>query len=232
MKPFHFQQFEIQQSKNVFRVGTDGVLLGALANVSEARNILEIGAGTGLISLMIAQRNPNSKILALDINEEAVNLATENFFNSPFSERMSILYQDFKTFQSENKFDLLISNPPYFEENSSSKDILARQRLELDFEDLISQSSKMISNEGVFSVIIPSDFANEFEELAIENKFFLIRKINIFGIEGGVLKRTILEFSKTKRKTEVSNFSIEKRPRIYSDHYIELTKEFHVFGKK
>ena len=118
MKPFRFQQFDIQQNADVFRVGTDAVLLGALANLSEAKNILEVGAGTGIISLMIAQRNPEAQILAIDINSEAVNISQANFSNSPFSDRIKSQLQDLKNFETEEKFDLIISNPPYFEINS------------------------------------------------------------------------------------------------------------------
>ena len=91
MKPFRFQQFSIQQSKNVFRVGTDGVLLGALCSLSSPNNILEVGTGSGLISLMLAQRESSAEILAIDINSEAIELAGINFKNSPFSDRLKII---------------------------------------------------------------------------------------------------------------------------------------------
>ena len=162
MKPFRFQQFDIQQNADVFRVGTDAVLLGALANVSKAKNVLEIGTGTGIVSLMIAQRNLEAKILAIDINSEAVNISQANFSNSPFSDRIKSQLQDLKNFETEEKFDLIISNPPYFEINSSEKDILARQRLELNFSDLIKKSSQLLSENGLFSIIIPIDSEKEF----------------------------------------------------------------------
>ena len=123
MKPFHFQRFSIAQSQEVFRVGTDGVLLGALANCMEAQNILEVGTGTGLIALMLAQRNPNAQILALDINEKATELSRENFKNSPFSERLTSINQNFKAFETQQKFDLIVCNPPYFENNFIQKSI-------------------------------------------------------------------------------------------------------------
>ena len=97
MKPFRFQKFDIIQHENVFRVGTDGVLLGALCQVENAQKILEVGTGTGLISLMLAQRKANAEITALDLNEDAVKLAQENFKNSPFSERLQVFHQDFKS---------------------------------------------------------------------------------------------------------------------------------------
>ena len=231
MKPFRFQKFDILQHKNVFRVGTDGVLLGALCQVENAQKILEVGTGTGLISLMLAQRNANAEITALDLNEDAVKLAQENFKNSPFSKRLQFFHQDFKTFESQEKFDFVVCNPPFFEENNSVKDVLARQQVELTFRNLIEKASKILSSEGIFSVIIPSESVQEFENLAEDFDLYLVRKVNIFGIENGVLKRNVLEFSKKKSALETLDFTIEKSPRKYSDQYLELTKEFHVFGK-
>ena len=231
MKPFRFQKFDIIQHENVFRVGTDGVLLGALCQVENAQKILEVGTGTGLISLMLAQRNANAEITALDLNEDAVKLAQENFKNALFSERLQVFHQDFKIFESQKEYDFVVCNPPFFEENNSVKDILARQQVELTFRNLIEKASKILSSEGIFSVIIPSESAQEFENLAEYFDLHLVRKINIFGIENGVLKRNVLEFSKKKSALETLDFTIEKSPRKYSDQYLELTKEFHVFGK-
>lgn len=232
MKPFRFQQFDIQQNADVFRVGTDAVLLGALANVSEAKKVLEIGTGTGIISLMLAQRNPEAKILAIDINSEAVNISQTNFINSPFSDRIKSQLQDLKNFETEEKFDLIISNPPYFEINSSEKDILARQRLELNFSDLIKKSSQLLSENGLFSIIIPIDSEKEFNQICSNNNLFLQRKVIIKGIKTSEPKRLVLEYSFKNSEAKIENFVIEKAPRIYSDEYLELTKDFHQFTKK
>lgn len=231
MKPFKFKYFEISQSKDVFRVGTDGVLLGALASVSNASNVLEVGTGTGLISLMLAQRNPGAQFLGIDINEAAVELTQLNFENSIFNARMKSILQDFKNITTEEKFDLIVSNPPYFEESGSGKDKIARQTVELNFLQLISKSSKLLSGKGLFSVIIPADVGDDFVMLAKESLLFLYRKINIKGIENSKVKRLILEFSLTEKPLVESDFIIEKSPRKYSDPYLELTKEFHIFGK-
>lgn len=229
MKPFKFKQFEIQQSADVFRVGTDGVLLGALANIDLAGNVLEIGTGTGLVSLMLAQRNLKANFLGIDINEEAVNLTKINFENSPFASRLKNIFQDFKTFETQEKFDYIVSNPPYFEESSSDKDKIARQTVELSFQQLISKSSQLLSANGIFSVIIPFEIGENFIEITRENQLFLNRKINIYGIETSKVKRLILEFSLHEKTPNESDFIIEKSPRKYSDQYLELTKEFHVF---
>ncbi|KQT31086.1 tRNA (adenine-N6)-methyltransferase [Chryseobacterium sp. Leaf405] len=231
MKPFTFKQFEIQQSKDVFRVGTDGVLLGALATVNGFSKVLEVGTGTGLISLMLAQRNSDAAFLGIDINEEAVNFTQLNFQNSPFSTRLHNIYQDFKEFKTEDKFDLIVSNPPYFEASDSKKDKIARQTVELNFKQLISKSSTLLSENGIFSVIIPVEVGNDFIEIAKENQLFLIKRINIKGIENSKTKRLVLEFSLTEKSLEEQGFIIEKSPRQYSDQYIELTKEFHVFKR-
>ena len=231
MKPFRFQQFSIQQSKDVFRVGTDGVLLGAMCNVKNAKKILEIGTGTGLISLMLAQRNVSAKISAIDINENAVKLASENFRNSIFNENLKVELKDFKNFETNENFDLVVCNPPFFEKNASTKDVLARQQVELNFRNLVEKSTEIITKKGILSIILPSEAATDVKSLAEEFNLYLVREINIFGIEGGNLKRNILEFSLAQKPLEISDFVIEKKPREYSDQYLNLTKNFHVFGK-
>jgi tRNA1Val (adenine37-N6)-methyltransferase len=230
LKPFHFKNFSILQDNLVFRVGTDAVLLGTLSSVNDFENILEIGSGTGIISLMIAQRNLNAKILAIDINEKATKLSDLNFRNSIFSERLSAENVDFNTFKSENKFDLIICNPPYFEITpQSDKDEIARQKIHLNFAQLIINTESHLEKKGIFSVIIPTESEKQFEEIAVENSLFLSKKIIIFGREDLKPKRVILEFKKVKTSTEISDFIIEKSPRKFSDQYLEITKDFHVF---
>ncbi len=231
MKPFIFKQFEIRQSADVFRVGTDGVLLGALADINGAVKVLEVGTGTGLISLMLAQRNPQAEFLGLDINHEAVALTQFNFETSPFRSRLKNIRQDFKTFTPQGKFDHIVTNPPYFEVSGSDKDKIARQTVELNFSELISKSSELLSEQGIFSVIIPAEAGNEFIKIAQDSHLILIRKINVKGIENSKVKRLVLEFSLTRKPLEESEFIIEKSPRQYSDQYLELTKEFHVFKR-
>ncbi len=210
MKPFTFKQFEIQQSKDVFRVGTDGVLLGALADIESAFRVLEIGTGTGLISLMLAQRNQQAVFLGLDINADAAALTALNFENAPFRERMKNIHQDFKTFETKEKFDLIVSNPPYFEESGSEKDKIARQTVELNFMQLIGKSAQVLSEDGLLSIIIPVEAGDVLISIAEENKLFLNRKVNIKGIEGAKVKRLVLEFSFTEKQLNESEFIIEK----------------------
>lgn len=230
MKPFRFQQFSISQSAEVFRVGTDSVLLGVLSNIKDAQRVLEVGTGTGLISLMIAQRNPDAKILAMDINEKAVELAKSNFENSPFSDRLRVELQDFTQFSFDEKFDLIVCNPPYFEKmEHSQKDVLARQQITLNFEQLIKNASKNLTENGIFSVIIPKISDDFFTERCQDFGLKIQRRINIKGNANSEIKRCILEFCKTPKNYTEEILILEKSPRQYSDEYLALTKDFHIF---
>ena len=232
MKPFRFQQFEIHQSSDVFRVGTDAVLIGALSNVVNAKQILEVGTGTGIISLMLAQRNANANILANDTGDFAFSFGFENRFRERNYSVIVSQLLDFKQSDAKDQFDLILSNPPYFETNSSEKDILARQRLELDFSDLIQKASELLSGQGLFSVIIPIDSEKQFTQICSDNLLCLQRKVIIKGINTAKPKRVVLEYSFQKSEVTEENFVIEKSPRVYSDEYLELTKDFHLFNKK
>ena len=231
MKPFQFKQFSIYQSKNVFRVGTDGVLLGAASTVSNATNILEVGTGTGLISLMLAQRNTEAQIEAIDINESAVELAAENFKNAPFKKRLAVSLADYKNFNTKEKYDLIVSNPPYFKENQSNKDIIARQQTELSFESLIEKSKSLLTEHGLFSVIIPFEAGDLFEELCNSHQLHLRKRLTIYGMINSKPKRLILEFGFEDKETIKTELVIEKSPRQYSDEYLKLTEKFHQFSK-
>lgn len=232
MKSFRFKKFKVNQSEKIFRVGTDAVLLGVLSSVENHKNILEIGTGSGVVSLILSQRNPDAEILALDINEEAVNLAAENFKNSVFHQRLKVIQQDFKNFETSEKYDLVISNPPYFEENNSTKDILARQQTELSFENLIKKSTEILSESGLLSVIIPHESGDYFEQKCLVSNLFLQRKIKIYGIKNSKIKRLILEFGFQKKEIFESELVIEDSPRKFSQEYLELTKDFHWFPNK
>jgi len=232
MKVFQFKKFNIGQRADVFRVGTDGVVLGALANVDNITSVLEVGTGTGLIALMIAQRNFAVNVLALDINRDAADLAQFNFSQSVFSERLKSKFMDFKNFETTEKFDLIISNPPFFEVNDSQKDAVARQKIELDFSEIISKSVQLLSEKGRLSVIIPKQDEVEFVNLASIKGLFLQRKINVKGIVDGDVKRVILEFGFQNESLQKEDFIIEQSPRVYTDQYLEATKDFHVFKTK
>ena len=180
---------------------------------------------------MIAQRNPGAKILAIDISEAAAELGQSNFEESVYAERLSLHHVDYKSFKYENVFDLIVCNPPFFEPNDSQKDTIATQTLELDAETFLCKSAGFLAENGRISVIIPADQAGLYQKAGRAYNLFPVRKIDIYGIQDGEMKRNILEFSKNRQDLTVETFVIEKSPRKYSDQYLELTKEFHVFGK-
>ena len=230
MKSFRFRQFEIKQNDKVFRVGTDGVLLGTLADCADAKSILEIGSGTGLISLMVAQRNAQAYIQAIDINKAAAALTAENFACSPFSSRLTAVHADARSL-GNSSFDLVLCNPPFFEDHGdeTAKDYLARRQVTLSFRDLITTGARLVGDNGVLSVIVPYDSSGEFAEMASEQNLHLIRRVDIRGIAGGVWRRSVLEFARNKKTPVLQEFTVEKSPRIYSEEYLELTRDFHVF---
>ena len=157
---FQFKQFTVRHDKCAMKVGTDGVLLGAWAPVQNAKYILDVGAGSGLISLQLAQRNPWASITSIEIDPAAAAQAKENIQSSPWSDRMEVICSDFRDYHAENKFDLIVSNPPYFVDALKCPDnqrCMARHTNELNYELLFGHSTHLLSEQGIISVIIPSE---------------------------------------------------------------------------
>ncbi len=160
---FQFKQFTVWHDKCAMKVGTDGVLLGAWVNIFNAKSVLDIGTGTGLIALMIAQRS-TANILAVEIDADAVNQAIENVERSPWSGNIKVQHADFKTATFNTKFDVIVSNPPYFSDSLLSPDThrsTARHTSELTYHDLISRVSGILAFKGEFSLIIPADISDK-----------------------------------------------------------------------
>jgi len=157
---FQFRQFIVHQQRCAMKVGTDGTLLGAWAWAPSGRcRILDIGTGTGLIALMMAQRFPESSVLGIDIDPEAVAQATENVQLSPFSERINILQKDLMKFVDTDGFDAIVSNPPYFVDSLECPDdqrTMARHTVSLTYEGLIRQAYRLLKDDGCLSLVIPS----------------------------------------------------------------------------
>jgi tRNA1Val (adenine37-N6)-methyltransferase len=158
---FQFKKFTVQQDKTAMKVGTDGVLLGAWAPIDNHPNtILDIGAGTGLIALMLAQRSNAQQIDALEIDEDAYEQATDNFENSPWNDRLFCFHAGLDEFveDPEDEYDLIVSNPPFYTEDYKSEDAsrdLARFEEAMPFEELVEAADLLLSEKGVFAVIIP-----------------------------------------------------------------------------
>lgn len=238
MKDFQFKKFSIRQQKSAMKVGTDGVLLGAWTPVSEPSYILDIGAGTGLLSLMLAQRTEQSIIHAVEVDTEAFEECFHNFYNSIWKERLQVYLSDIQCFTSKVsfKYDVIISNPPYFTENIFSeqqKRNLARFTQSLPFEDLLFCVSQLLTQQGYFSVVIPYQREKIFIELAHKYQLFPTKITHVKGNIQASIKRSLLLFSRVKTENvSVSEIIIEKQRHVYTDAYIDLTQDFYLNLKK
>lgn len=233
-KPFGFKQFVVHQDRCAMKIGTDGVLLGAWTNLDfQPQSILDIGAGTGILSLMLAQRCDAPTIDALEIDENAYEQSVDNFEASPWGDRLYCYHAGWDEFVDEvdEVYDLIVSNPPFYSEKVASGDSardLARQNDTLPFTELVEGVSKLLSDAGRFSVIIPFKETEEFINLANAEALFALRICHIKGHEDAPFKRSLIEFSRTKAETIVEVLIIEKERHVYTNEYIALTKDFYL----
>ena len=231
---FQFKQFSVYQDRCAMKVGTDGVLLGAWVNVDNAKNTLDIGTGTGLIALMIAQRSVSSLITAIEIDSEAACQATENVLNSPWKDRIEVINIDLLDFNCSKRYDVIVSNPPYFSQSLQSPDkqrTLARHNDHLTYSALIQKVATLLSENGRFSVIIPYDHKDEFIQLASQSRLYLQRIVAVKTTPTSVFRRVLLEFSFVESIVEqlkVEELLIERERHQYSTEYINLTKDFYL----
>ncbi len=230
---FQFKKFKIIQEKAAMKVGTDGVLLGAWTNVSGAKNILDAGTGTGVIALMLAQRS-EAQITGIEIEKKAAEEAAENASRSYWNNRISvknISYQQFAETTNET-FDLIVSNPPFFMNNQKSRDInlaVAKHNDLLPFPEIINGSIKLLEDNGKFALILPAKPALIFIELAMKNKLFLNRLTRVRPNFRKEAHRFLMEFSRNKTEIETSELAIhEDDGSDFTPKYKNLTKEFYL----
>lgn len=236
MKKFDFKQFSIQQDKCAMKVGTDGVLLGAWTPLhNNPYSVLDIGAGTGLISLMIAQRSHAEQIDAVEIDENAYEECVENFENSPWNDRLFCYHASLNEFteemQDEVDYDLIVSNPPFYSENYKSEITtrdLARFQDAMPFEELIKSTCHLLSDIGVFATIIPYKEEKAFLNIAGENQLFPFKITRMKGTATSEIKRSLIAFSKSKQNLLEDELIIEITRHNYTPEYTELTKDFYL----
>lgn len=217
------------------KVGTDGVLLGAWTPIkNNPFSILDIGTGTGIIALMLAQRSNAEQIDALEIDEEAYEQATDNFENSPWNDRLFCFHAGLDEFveEPEDEYDLIVSNPPFYSENyksNSEQRDLARFQDAMPFEDLVEAADLLLSENGIFSVIIPFKEEENFLALANEYELYPLKITRVKGAPNSEIKRSLLAFSRNKKSDfPVDELIIETARHQYTPEYIELTKEFYL----
>lgn len=233
-KPFVFKQFEVNQDQCAMKIGTDSVLLGAWASIeNNPFSILDIGAGTGILSLMLAQRCFAELIDAIEIDDNTYEQCVNNFEQSPWGDRLFCYHASLEAFveEIEDKYDHIISNPPFYSEDFKTKNTqrdLARFTDAMPFEHLINSVSKLLSESGIFSVIIP--FKEEASFIQIASKYNLSpnKILHIKGNPNSDIKRSLLEFSFRESDISINELIIETERHQYTEDYTNLTKDFYL----
>lgn len=237
MSVFKFKKFTIQQEKTAMKVGTDAVLLGSWCSLKNTPDtILDVGAGTGVISLIMAQRSKATTIDAVEIEENAYQQTVENFEASAWGDRLFCYHSSFQDFVSEmqeenEKYELIISNPPFYTDDFKTDDKArnnARFTIALSFEELLNGVSKLLSINGVFSTIIPFKEQEAFVKTASNNNLFVNRICNVKGNVLSKTKRSLLEFSFQKTEVKKEELVIETQRHQYTQDYINLTQDFYL----
>jgi tRNA1Val (adenine37-N6)-methyltransferase len=235
MSKFQFKQFSVQQDRCAMKIGTDGVLLGTWAPIEQNPfSVLDIGTGTGIIALMLAQRSAAQQIDALEIDENAYEQATANFENSPWNDRLFCFHAGLDEFmeEPEDEYDLIVSNPPFYAEdyktNNEQRD-LARFQDALPFEDLIEAADLLLSENGILAVIIPFKEEERFMAIAKEFELYPIKITRVKGTPTTEIKRSLLAFKRYELPAlDSDELIIETARHQYTPEYIELTKEFYL----
>lgn len=228
---FQFKQFTVFHDKCAMKVGTDGVLLGAWAPAGDAERILDVGTGTGLIALQLAQRNPRARITAIEIDASAAGQAAENVARSPWHDRVEIVCQDFRSYEPAGKFDLIVSNPPYFTDALKCPDeqrSAARHTGLLDYGSLFGGSASLLEEEGIVSVIIPAEAEKRVIDAAWSHRLFLVRRLQVFTKPGKPCRRVMLAFGFGMSPCREERLCIEAAHGGYSEEYVALTRDFYL----
>ncbi len=214
------------------KIGTDGVLLGAWADVEGDESILDVGTGTGLVALMLAQRNMSATIVGVDISHEAVEEARDNFIRSPWAMRLSAQECDVRAFASEEQYDHIVSNPPYFVDSLHSPDALrsmARHTSSLPFDDLVASAVRLLRPEGRLTVILPAECAMQFRFVAF-GRLWLRRQLNVVTKAGDSPRRTLMEFvlHDSPIMPRITTLTLRHKDSTYTEEYRKLTEDFYI----
>jgi len=234
MKPFKFKEFNILQDKTAMKVGTDGVLLGAWVEIeNKVNSVLDIGAGTGLIALQIAQRSDAKIIDAIEIENDAFEQTVTNFENSNWADRLYCYHTSLQAFADEidEKYDLIVSNPPFYTstyKKLEQKRAMARHANSMPYKSLLLHTSKLLNKNGSCAFIIPFQNENIFLEIAAKNNLYPNRITHVKGNASSVYKRSLLQMSFKKCYPIKEVLIIEITRHIYTQEYKDLVKDFYL----
>ncbi len=234
MSLFYFKAFAIDQENCPMKINTDGVLLGAFANETNTKKVLDIGTGTGVIALMLAQKLENASLTAIDIDQNATKTAARNFENSAFNSRIKAYnysFQEYFNVYPNQQFDLIISNPPFYVRalrSNNHKINTAKHADEQFFIDLVHYASMHLSEQGNLKLIVPIELADFISHLAKDYHLNLQKKINISSFPGKAAFRTILNFGRMPGKFIEEQFVIYEREGVHTLQYQKLLKDFFI----
>jgi len=236
---FQFQHFLLKQERSAQKMSTDSMLLGAVAELEGAMNILDIGTGTGVIALMMAQKHPEALVDAVELDKDSADEAAENFESSPWNYRLTMYAQRIQDFVEDETlhYDLIVSNPPYFERIETTKGnneewpderrLAARTHDQLSFDALMQSVAKVFVSYGKFYVVIPGFAENEFNEAGSKCGLYPIYRLEIAHDEKASPHRLVLAFSKNKSEITLDVLKIRNEAGGWSEKYKKLTADFH-----
>jgi tRNA1Val (adenine37-N6)-methyltransferase len=213
------------------KVNTDGVLLGAWADVAHAGTILDIGTGTGVIALMMGQRNQAAMIDAIDIDEDAYIQAKENFAQSPWTNRLKVFHTSLQDFHPDKKYDLIISNPPYFIDDFKTEDKqknIAKHSISLSYQELISGISRLLTDTGEASLVLPVFNLSLLQSLAKEQGLFINTITEVTAVSGKAPYLTLIKLSKSDILPERRQLTIQTPDGYFTAEYRALTQDFYL----
>lgn len=230
MSVFRFKQFDVKQANNPLKVGTDAMLLGAFIDANNKKSGLDLGTGTGVLSLMIAQKNTKIQLDAVEINSLAAVECSFNFKQSVWSNRLNCLEGDYLSIDFQKHYDLIFSNPPYHLESIIGTDLeynRAKHSDSNELAELFRLVNRILSKDGDFWLILPFQLQTYILEVAKENLLYCKQLIQIHSKENKRNTRSIFQFQKKQANLTVKDFYIRNADNSYTKEYIQLTKVFH-----
>jgi tRNA1Val (adenine37-N6)-methyltransferase len=228
---FRFKQFAVELDKCAMKVNTDGILLGAWADANEAKTILDIGTGTGVIALMMAQRNTTAIIDAIDIDEAAYDQAKGNFISSQWSDRLHAHHVDLQNYFPDKKYDLIISNPPYFIDDSKTEDHqknIAKHSVSLTYKELIFGINRLLAGTGSTCIVLPVFNLPLLESIAGEDQLFIVKLTEVIAVEGKGPYLALIKLSREKVDYSKSSITIQNASGVFTNEYRALTRDFYL----
>lgn len=229
---FRFKEFEIDQRDCAMKINTDGVLLGTMADGQEATRILDVGTGTGVIALMLAQRFVGTELIGIEIDEQSASRARQNVELSPFSRRIHIVNNAFQDFSAKERVDLIVSNPPFYTDSLHSIDGRRKTAKHADmdfFRDFFSFCDRSLLSHGRIEMIVPTDLVDRLELIAVELEFVCTKKTAISSFQDSEPIRYMLGFNRWSKKGKVireGKFYIYAERGVYSEQYKKLLEPF------